>query len=73
MSHAKNFIEYIKNHNIGSFTHIDIILKTGTTTPHSVLRDMKPLLTAVGLTLREESEKNLNNNGKHTRYFIEVL
>lgn len=73
MSRAKNFIEYLKSRNISSFTHLDIVLQTGTTCPHSVLRDMKPLLKVLNISLREESEKNLNNNGKHTRYFIEVI
>jgi len=73
MSYAKNFIEYMKNHNIASFTHVDIVIQTGTTCPHSVLRSMKPILNSLGFQLREEAEKNKNNSGSHTRYFIEVL
>ena len=73
MSYVKNFIEYMKNKNIQSFTHLDIVLQTGTTCPHSILRDMKPYLKALGISLREEKEKNSKNSGTHTRYFIEVL
>lgn len=73
MSRASDFIEFLKNHDLRSFTHFDIMLQTGTTCPHSVLRDMKPLLKALGLSLKEESEKNAKNNSYHTRYFIEVL
>lgn len=73
MSKAKRFIEYLKGKGLSSFTHLDIVLQTGTTCPHSVLRSMKPLLNTLGFQLREESEKNKNNSGFHTRYFIEVL
>lgn len=73
MSRAKDFIEYLKNKDIRSFTHLDIVIQTGTTCPHSVLRDMKPILKALGISLREETEKNANNRKRHTRYFIEVL
>lgn len=73
MSKAKNFIEYLKNKNIQSFTHLDIVLHTGTTCPHSVLRDMKPILKTLGISLREATERNANNSSNHSRYFIEVL
>lgn len=73
MSRAKNFIAYLKNKDIRSFTHYDIVIQTGTTCPHSVLRDMKPILKALGITLREEPERNANNSSSHTRYFIEVI
>lgn len=73
MSKAKNFIEYLRSKGLASFTHIDIVMQTGTTCPHSVLRDMKPILKGLNISLREESEKNSKNNSYHTRYWIEVL
>ena len=75
MSYAANFIEYIKNKGIRSFTHVDIVIVTGTTCPHSVLKYMKKskAFTDFFRISKEEDEPNAHNSNTHKRYFIEVL
>lgn len=71
-SYAFDALKWIEYKEMKSFTHKDIARATNANCSHSVLRDIKKILSREDKKLTEIWETN-ENHKRYKRYFIEEI